>query len=225
MLREHSSEACRLTAAGSDELGIRLFRKASLERVEVRYEHRHELFGRSRNDVDCRMLGDMKSVRRDHCQLFDPMTLLACKLGGHISAHRQADKVERIDLEHLEQIEIMHDIVLHFGERRIVSGLAKARMIWNNNTKPVGPDSCKFENVDGAGAMKQNQRFAFARCVNDSLHTFDGEFLAYELTHYTPHLTHADSVSLCFAFPYGFNASGGGPSGPDDPRNILRPSG
>src|SRR5215468_6089548 len=151
MLREHSSEAFRLTTAGSDKLRIRLFRKAPLERVEVRHEHQHELFGWSRNDIDCRILGDVESIRRNHRQLLDPMTLLACKLGGHITAHRQADEAEGLDLEQVEQIEIMHDIVLHFREGRIVSGLAKARMIWNNNTKPVGPGSCKFETVDGAG--------------------------------------------------------------------------
>ena len=47
------------------------------------------------------------------------------KISRQPSAQREADQPEFVEAKRVEKIEIMHDVVVHVGHRRIVAGFAE----------------------------------------------------------------------------------------------------
>ena len=63
------------------------------------------------------------------------MAVLNGELRREPAAEREADQPDFIEAERVEQIEIMHHIVVHVGHRRLVVGFAKSRMKWESMTR------------------------------------------------------------------------------------------
>src|SRR5262245_55860066 len=186
VLPEQTREARRFTVSRGDEVGIGFFRKMFLYRLEIRNQHREDLFARNCYDIDGGVFGDVETIRCNEYQLLDPMTVFACKFRGEIASHRESDKMHCIDLQGVEQLEIVHDVVMDIRERGIVAGLAKTRMVRNNDAVLVRPGPCKIETVYCTGAMEHYERFPFAGGVYNSLYAIDGQFLACKLAHWAP---------------------------------------
>src|SRR5262249_17483200 len=135
--------------------------------------------------------------RRDECELLDAMAVLAGKLRRQVAAERQSDQMKAVEPEHVEQLEIMHDVIMQAGERRVVSRLAEARVIGNDHPELVGPGFGKIKPVDRAGAMKKHDRLAAAGGMNDGLYPVDREGLAFKLGHRPPPIIRPPPVARC----------------------------
>ena len=51
--------------------------------------------------------------RRDQRELLDAVPVLAGEFRREIAAERQPDQIEAVELEHVEQLEVVHDVVVH----------------------------------------------------------------------------------------------------------------
>src|SRR5262249_15905953 len=120
----------------------------------------------------------------------------------------------RVDVQRIEQVEIVHDIVLHLRERRIVSRLAPSGMVGSYDAKLLGPRFCEVEAVDRPCAVKDDERVSLARRVRDGFHAVDRQFLAYESAHCAPPdvrsrgiTSWANNVMFFTAFQCGMSAT------------------
>ena len=64
--------------------------------------------------------------------------------------------------EQVEQVEVVHDIVMHVAHRRIVGGFAEARMERNDDPELVGPGPGEIETVEVPAPWKKQQRLTAA---------------------------------------------------------------
>ena len=101
--------------------------------------------------------------RPDQHEPLNPVAVLDRKLRRQPAAKREADQPEFVETERVEQVEIMHDVVMHVGHRRVVVGLAKARMERNDNAEFLRPGHGEIDAVPNAGAMQEYQRLAACR--------------------------------------------------------------
>ena len=83
------------------------------------------------------------SGRRDQHELLHPIVVLARKLRGQVAAERKPHQMEPVEPELIKQFEIVHDVVVHVGERRIVTGLPEARMIGHDHLETSAHGSAK----------------------------------------------------------------------------------
>ena len=186
MLPQQPRHRRGLAVAVGDEVEVRLLRQALLEHVEIRHQQPRHLLARHRQDVQHRVHRVDHAGRRDQRQLLDAMAVLAGELGREVAAERQADQVEPVELQHIEQLEVVHDVVVQVGKGRIVARLAEARMIRHDHLEPLGPRLGEIEAVDRAGAVEEHDRLAVAGGVHDRLHAVDRVGLARELAHAPP---------------------------------------
>ena len=94
------------------------------------------------------MLVVAQSGRPDQDQLAHPVAVLHGELGGDVAAEREPDQVDLVEPEEVEQLDIVHDVVVDVVHRRIVGGFAEARMKRKMDPELVGPGLGELEAVE-----------------------------------------------------------------------------
>ena len=112
-----------------------------------------------------------------------PVAVLHGELGGDVAAEREPDQIDLVEPEEVEQLDIVHDVVVDVVHRRIVGGFAEARMKRKKDPELVGPGLGELEAVERAGPMQKQQRLPAAGGQQDDLHPVDGVRLAFEFGH------------------------------------------
>src|SRR6266568_2972247 len=121
--------------------------------------------------------------RGDQSEFLDVMRMLACKFRCQVPSKRHADEIELLEIQRIEQLEIVHHIVMEIGKTRIVARLSPSRVIRCNHTELFGPRFRKIKAIHRARAMEEDQRFALAGRVDNRLHTVDDVFFTYKPAH------------------------------------------
>ena len=98
--------------------------------------------------------------RTDQNQPLDAVAVLDGKLRGHAAAEREADQPHPLDAERIEQVEIMHDVIVHLRDRRVVTGFAEARMKRHDDAEFLRPRRGEIDAVPDTGAVQKHQRLA-----------------------------------------------------------------
>src|SRR5665213_2124578 len=83
----------------------------------------------------------------------------------------------------VEQVDIMHDIVVERIHRRIVARFAKSGMVGMDDAEFVRPGLGEFIAVKGARAMQEEQRLAFAGGIKNRIDAVDLQRLFLEVDH------------------------------------------
>ena len=91
------------------------------------------------------------------------MAVLARELGGEIAAERQADQIEPVEPQRVEQLEVVHDVIMQVGEAGVVSRSPEAGMIGHDHPVFLGPRLGEIEAVDRAGAVEEDDGLAADR--------------------------------------------------------------
>ena len=172
-----------LPVAADDEVDIRLRRQVRLDHLEIVHQQRRQFLARHAEQVGRRCLRHPQAGRRDQHQLLDPVRMLGGELRGHPAAQREADQVEPLQSQRVEQVQVMHDIVLHLVDRLVVAGLRKARMERDDDPEMLHPGLGELPAVEGAAPVQEDQGLALAAAQDHRLHAVDGVFVTREFCH------------------------------------------
>ena len=117
----------------------------------------------------------------DEHQPLDPVAVLDGELRRQQAAERKADQPEFVDAEHVEEIEIMHHVIVHARsspDRRRIRQIPDGIGMMTRNFSAQGRANSNA--VPGSGAVQEHQRFALSGGEHARLDAVDGESLAFE---------------------------------------------
>ena len=95
--------------------------------LEVGDEQAGKLVARCRQHVETRVFGAAHTGGRHQRERLDAVPLLRGEMRGEQAAEREADQMDLVDPERVEQLDVVHDVVVDRVHRRIVARLAEAR--------------------------------------------------------------------------------------------------
>src|SRR4029079_5331149 len=107
--------------------------------------------------------------------------MLDGETGGEPAAEREPDQVDLVETERIEQIQIVHDVVMDAAHRRIVVGFAESGMERNDDTEFLRPWQSKIDPMPNSGAVKEHERRPAAGAKDDGLYAIDRMRFALEL--------------------------------------------
>src|SRR5262245_59435774 len=107
--------------------------------------------------------------------------MLGGETRGEPAAEREADQIDLVESERIEQIQIVHDVVMDAAHRRIVVGFAESGMERNDDAEFLRPWQSKIDPMPNSGTMKEHQRRPAAGGKHAGLYAIDRVRFALEL--------------------------------------------
>jgi hypothetical protein len=123
------------------------------------------------------------------------MSVLHGEFGSEITAERKPHEPNPVETERVEELQIVHHVVVQIGHCRVVSGFAEPWMKRDENTKSFGPGLGKLEAVECSRAMQEHQRFAATGREHDDPHAAYGVNFAVKFHRVQPSYSAARRVS------------------------------
>jgi len=106
----------------------------------------------------------------DKDQLGDTVAVLHRKFRSQITTQRKPDQTQFGKVKRIEQVEIVHDVVVWIGHRGVVAGLAESRMKRDYDTELLCPRLGKIEARERPRSMPEDQRLALAGSKHDRVY-------------------------------------------------------
>src|ERR1700728_4676063 len=160
-------------------LGVR--RQERLDDVEVRHQKRWNLLRRQQEEVALGPLLAAQAGGADQYEALHPVPMRDGEVGGEPAAKREADQMELVEAQGVEQVEIVHDVVVDVGHRRGILCFAEAGMEGDDDAEFLRPRYGEIDAMPDAGAVQEHQRRAAAAGKNDGVDTVDKVGFAFEL--------------------------------------------